>query len=92
MLNGKCGKHFAVEFHVALLQGCDEGAVAFHTVFAKCSVQADNPEGTIIVLLITAVSEGVLSGVNEGLVCATLLGGTLMAIALSALQDIPAAL
>ncbi len=83
---------FAVESNTLLLQTSDERAVGLLAVLAKGSVQANNPELTEFVLLVAAVCKCLFASMHEGLLrCALFLRAT-MAIALSALEDVLAAL
>ena len=80
----------AVERDTVLLKGCDERAVALEAVITHCGVQADNPELARVVLLVAAVGECLLAGMDERLVCGALFLGAAMAVALGALQDVAA--
>ena len=85
-------KNLAVEFHLLALKRVDERAVRLVAVLADSSVQTNDPEGTIVSLLVAAVVEGILAGMYERLMGETLLRTTAMAIALGALEHVATAL
>ena len=82
----------SVEHHTLLLKLCYEGAVRFVAVVAYGGVQAHNPKLTELILLIAAVGKCLLSGVYERLLSGTLLLRATMAVSLSTLKHIAAAL
>lgn len=73
MLCSNLGEHFAVEVDACLSLRIDEGAVALEAHLAECGVQANDPELTVVSLLVAAVVKGVLTSVDQRLLCKALL-------------------
>lgn len=92
LLSSEGSEDLAVELDTSLALRGDEGAVGLVAEIADSGVQTNNPKLTEVSLLVAAVVERVLSGVNERLLREANLRRTAMAIALGAYQYVAAAL
>ncbi len=64
-LLSELSKYLAIELEATLLHCADEGAVGLEAVLTESRVEADDPELAIVVFLVLAVCEGILTRVNE---------------------------
>lgn len=85
-------KYLAIETDLVLLHLSNESAVGLVAVFADSGVEAYDPELTVVILLVLAVSKGILASMDEGFLGETHLGGAAMAVALGTNQDVATAL
>lgn len=92
MLYRKFREYLSIEIDTCLCLRINEGAVALETKLTKSGVQAYDPKLTEVRLLVAAVVEGVLAGMDKRLLCKALLGGTAMTEALGTLKNVPTAL
>ncbi len=68
LVDSELGQNLTIEVDSLLLQSIDEDAV-FTSVGANSSVQADNPEGAEVALLLLAIHVCVLTSLNNALLC-----------------------
>lgn len=69
MLLSEFREDLAVEHDAVLLEAGDEGGVGLVALLTDSGVEAHDPEGAVVTLLVLAVIEGVLACVYEGLLC-----------------------
>ncbi len=92
MILSELRENLAVKAKSLGLKHVDERAVGLVAFVADSSVEANDPELTIIRLFVTTMVEGVLSCMRKSFHCLALLRATSMPKALGAQEDVAAAL